>query len=154
MNAACPTAEEREYGNTTRELRRITIVGLAIGVFAATAGAIGAYYERRLDAGTVWIAFGLLVTPVVVMVIAVLPTLLFHIRLCAARVQHVFLRRYILSDYPVSDFIQIRYNHHGCAAVLYFRGGQKIHFFGAHLGEITRLSSDLSEATHEDTQRT
>lgn len=90
MNAVQEFSEGREYGNTPRELRRTIVAGFAIGLFASTAGMIGAYFEHRLDSRVLWPVLGLFVMPAAVMTVAVLPTLFFHIRFSDRRVQHVF----------------------------------------------------------------
>ena len=74
MNAVQEFSEGREYGNTPRELRRTIVAGFAIGLFASTAGMIGAYFEHRFDSRVLWPVLGLFIMPAAVMTVAVLPT--------------------------------------------------------------------------------
>ena len=86
----------------------------------------------------------LLFAPAVIMLVGIAPTVLLHIRITAGRIQHIFAARWVLSDLPVADFLHIRPNRRGCAAVLYFTGNRKIHFLGAHYSQMARLTLDLA----------
>ena len=78
-----------------------------------------------------------------------LPTVLFHIRVTEDRIQHVFLSHYILSDFPISDFQRVVRFEGVFGAVLHFQNG-KIRFYGAHIGEINRLTKDLNERKRQN----
>ena len=149
MNPPVPARDMREYGNTVQALRRVAIVGLVIGLLGAVASLILLYCEGKLRPDAAWLALFLVLMPAAVICLGVLPTVLFHIRLGGGHVQHVFLGRYILSDLPIRDFLHVGLRQRGCAAVLHFKGGRKIHFFGAHQGVIARLAKDLAQARHE-----
>jgi hypothetical protein len=50
----------------------------------------------------------LLLLPPAALIVAVTPTLFFCIRVIDGRIiQHVFARRFILSEYPMEDFISV-----------------------------------------------
>jgi len=138
-----------EYGNSHRVIYRVALIGLCLGVFAAVAGVIGAAIAGTLAPDRLHLLLALLLVPPALLVLAVTPTVLFRIRIADGRVQHIFLKRHVLSDYPLEDFRCIRRFERGCAAVLHFRDGGRIHFFGAHRGEIARLARDLPGENNE-----
>jgi hypothetical protein len=141
-----------DYGNTSpRVLLRPTAVGLVAGAFACLAALIGGWVEGRLDIPGWPVLLMLFVFPSLVIVFAIGLTLPFRIRIDHDRVQHLLFGCYVLRDYPLADYERMRLNSRGCAAVLEFTGGRRIHFFGAHLAEISRLSQDLSKSQHTRT---
>lgn len=126
----------REYGNTPRIILRAALSGLCLGIVATIAVVIIGYVIE----GTLmwdraqWLVVPLLVGPVC-LVLAVTPTVLFRIQIAEGRVRHIFLGRYVLSDYPLKDFICLRRFERGCAAVLYFRNklGTVTHLYNASI---------------------
>lgn len=138
-----------EYGNTPRVISRVALIGLFLGMAAAVVAVVGGLIAGNLAWHRAhYIVLIIFVSPAI-LVLAVAPTVCFRIRIADGRVQHLFLGRYVLSDYPLQDFLCIQRFERGCAAVLHFRDGGRIHFLGAHWGEISRLARDLSETQNE-----
>jgi hypothetical protein len=120
-------------------------VGAIIGVVAVVAVLLASYFDRTLDLhGWPWLVLLFLLGPAGLFV-GVAPTILFCIRVDGGRIQHLFAHRFILSDYPIEDFVGLDTRASGWAAVLHFTGGRKIRFWGTHLREIERLVRDLCD---------
>jgi hypothetical protein len=134
-----------DYGNTGRHLRSALLVGLILGVLTVVAALIICYVQGVFDVRRWSVFVFLLALAPAALFVAVAPTLLFCIRVNSGRIQHVFAGRFVLSDYPVEDFVSVNLWENGWGAVLHFTGGRKIRFFGAHFREIRRLAQDLSE---------
>lgn len=147
-----PTDEVHEYGNPVHVLYRVAFVGVIITLLATVVAGIGLWYEGRLGNLRSGAALGVFLALLTIMPLGVLPTILFRIRLVRGRVQHVFLNRYVVSDYPIHEYERTKRNSRGCAAVLHFQGGHKIHFFGAQGGELDRMEKDLKRMKREAVQ--
>lgn len=133
-----------DYGNTAHHLRRLLIHGFILGVVTVAAPFITYCAEGTLDLHRWPLFVFLFLLPPAALLIAVVPTFFFRIRVTEGRIQHVFASRFILSDYPMDGFVGVNLWEGGWGAVLHFTGGRKIRFFGAHLREICRLAEDLS----------
>ena len=134
-----------DYGNTTANLRRALFTGAIIGVLAVGGALLMSYFDRTLDLHRWrWLVLLFLLGPAGLFV-GVAPTILFCIRVHHGRIQHVFAHRFILSDYPLEDFVGLDTWASGWGAVLHFTRGRKIRFWGAHLREIERLVRDLCD---------
>jgi hypothetical protein len=137
------------YGNPTHYLRRVLIHGFVLGVVTVAIALILCSVEGTLDLPRwPWLVF-LLLLPPAALVAAVVPTVFFCIRVIDGRIQHVFARRFILSDYAMEDFVSVNLWEGGWGAVLHFTGGRKIRFVGAHFREIGRLAEDLSRTARK-----
>jgi hypothetical protein len=147
-----PTDEVHEYGNPVHVLYRVAFVGVIITVLVVVATGISMWSEGRLEYLRSGTALGGFLALLTIMPLGVLPTVLFRIRLIRGRVQHVFLNRYVVSDYPIHEYERTKRNSRGCAAVLHFQGGHKIHFFGAQGGELDRMEKDLKRMKREAAQ--
>lgn len=141
-----PIGSRTDYGNTFRVMKGVFVTGIGCGLFAVAAGLAGRHFALFPGPANSNAVVGLLVGPLFIMFVAILPTVLFQIRLSEGRVQNVFAGRYIISDLPVSELVGIRRNSRCCAVVLCFTGDQHIHFLGATSGEIARLVKDLAQA--------
>lgn len=149
LGSDLPVRPAREYGNTPRMISRAALMGFCLGMVATAVGVAGGKMTGTLvRSRAAWLFLPLLVLPGL-LVLAVASTVLFRIRIVDGRVRHVFLGRYLLSDFALQDYVCMKRFERGCAAVLYFRNGGRIHFFGAHMGEMSRLERDLSEQQHE-----
>ena len=131
-----------DYGNSPRTIAQIAKAGFCIGAVAAIVAFFCIVFNKLPLHSISWLAAPILIVPGV-LILAVLPTVFFRIRIIDDRVQHIFLGRYILSNYSIRDFRYLRRFERGCAAVLHFRNDRRIHFFGAHWGIISKLSKDL-----------
>jgi hypothetical protein len=134
-----------DYGNTADNLRRAVFTGAIIGGIAVAGALLMSYFDRTLDLRR-WplLVLVFLLGPVGLFV-GVAPTVLFCIRVDGGRIQHVFAHRFIISDYPIEDFVGLDTRASGWAAVLHFTRGRKIRFWGADLREIGRLVRDLCD---------
>ena len=140
------------FGNTLKTIRRsiavMTILGVVVGVVCSVVA---------LTTGTLnqtWpIALMLTLALPGILFIVCLPTLAFSIRIEEGRVKHCFLDRYVLSDYPLADFKSIERWEYPWAAVIYFRRGIMIRFFGAQDLVVIELEEALERAK-EGTEKT
>ena len=80
--------------------------------------------------------------PVACLVIPVALTACFRVRIADGRVQHIFIGRFVLQDFPVTDFVAARRGSIA-AMVLEFTLGRKIYLMGSHIRERERLAKDL-----------
>jgi len=81
-----------------------------------------------------------------------LPTIAFSIQIEAGRVRHVLFDRFVLSDFPVSQFRRMDTMVGLFGAIIYFEQGRAIRFFGAHLGILTQLRKELQRLKREANQ--
>ena len=128
------------YGNTFKTI----LPGICMmALTGCIAGVIGLFAMIAKANFQVWPAVILLfiILPTGFFLICA-PTLLFCIKIENERVQHLFLDRYVLSDYPVADFVKLIYGG-GNWPHLQFTQNRTIYFYGAYLGEMGRLEKDL-----------
>ncbi len=78
------------------------------------------------------------VTVPAILLVAILPTWLFAIRVDDRTISHLFLRRVVLSKKPLADLEAVEIATRW-GAVLKFRDGSRIRFLGAHLGELREM---------------
>lgn len=134
----------KDYGNSPRILLRVALNGFCIGIALVTCVLYVLPTTERIGL-LVW----LLLMPGTILTACVLPTVLFRVRIQNGRVQHLFLGKYPLSDYPLENFVGIKHPSRACAAVLHFKENRRIHFFGASVREISRLSHDLQQESSQ-----
>jgi hypothetical protein len=134
-----------DYGNTADNLRRAVFTGAIIGGIAVAGALLMSYFDRTLDLRRWPLLVLLFLLGPVGLFVVVAPTILFCIRVDGGRIQHVFADRFIISDYPIEDFVGLDTRASGWAAVLHFTRGRKIKFWGADLREIERLVRDLCD---------
>lgn len=133
------------YGNTLRSIRGGIVTTGILGIAVAATGLAAGIAHHTID--RLWpVCFWLFGAPPLVFVCACLPTLVFSIRIEEGRVRHVMLDRFILSDFPASDFMSMTTGNKPWAVVLRFTDSRKIRFLGAHLGVIGQLRAALAEA--------
>jgi hypothetical protein len=77
-----------------------------------------------------------------ILLVAILPTCLFAIRVNDSTISHLFLRRFVLSKKPLADLEAVEIATRW-GAVLKFRDGSRIRFLGAHLGELREMARYL-----------
>lgn len=130
------------YGNTFASLRAgllgVVIFGLCMATVVLVIHLFG-HAPHLTWRGLVLIAF----LPLAAVVLACSPTLMFSIRLDGGRVKHVMFDRYILSDFPLADFEEMRRSRGPWAAKLVFSDGRSIRFVGAHMEIIAALEAAL-----------
>jgi len=132
-----------DYGNTTDHLKRSIIFGFILGVITDAIALISISVERGWSQSrSLWL-LPLCLTPVLLMSIVILVSMLFRIRLTDGIIQHMYMGRFILSESRVEDLRSIKIHEKGYAMVLEFQAGNKIHFLFAQLQELRRLTDDL-----------
>ena len=156
------------FGNTLAKYRRGLVIALALGLIVDIVIVFVAPSHEALVAN--WSVLVLLPAIPLLPFIFISPTLLFSIHIEDGRVRHMFLDRYVLTDLPASDFEDLLLTRSGTyqarriaeragftaadidsvpgfwAATLYFKHGQKIHFFGAHIRILRSLKDALIAA--------
>ena len=76
----------------------------------------------------------------------ILPTCLFSIRVDEQYISHIFCRRFVLRQRPLSQLESMRVGMGAFAVVFGFSDGSHIHFFGAHLRYINAMQWYVSSA--------
>lgn len=132
-----------DFGNTWRAVRGLLPMGFIIGGFALVAGLIGRFYGLSRGPVNVADCLGLLLCPVFILAMAILPTLLFTVRIRDGQVMNVFAGHHILSQHPLSEYRGHTLRTRGCAAVLEFSGGRRMHIFAMNPSELSRLFAAL-----------
>jgi len=111
----------------------------AIGIIAAICATVENGYKQ------IFLLFPIvlsLITPVA-WFIFISPTLLFCIKLEDGYVKHVFLDRYVLSQYLIADFVEIK----TCGwPQIRFTKKRRINLYGMHLGILAQLQKDIKAA--------
>ena len=132
------------YGNTPKSILPAIQMMLLVGGLSAVIGVIvmivRGNYERW------YIAIVLFLIPPVGILAALIPTLFFCIKLEDGYAKHVFLNRYILSQYPVADFVELEFGRSGGLPKIRFTKHRTIYFYGAHLRIFSQLDKDLQSA--------
>ena len=88
----------------------------------------------------------LFLLPPVGIIAVLIPTFLFCIKLEDGYVKHVFLNRYILSQYPVADFAKTNFHALTGWPKIRFTNNRTIYFIGAYWGILLQLDKDLQSA--------
>ena len=145
------------YGDTPKSIfppiQLMLLFGSVLGISAIIAGAVAGWsFETRQFAPMI-----LFLALPAIMFIALLPTLLLCIKLEDGQVKHVFLNRYVLSQYPAADFVELKYGRSGGRTYwpqIRFTNKRTMYFYGMHLGICSQLNKDLkaardASATHE-----
>jgi hypothetical protein len=134
----------KTYGNTLSDLRRASLGGAMLAVFAVVVLSISAYQHGRLNLARDWPAALLLVAVIGgIIPLMVLPTCLFSIRIDDEHITHLFCGRITLKQRPVSRLKSVRVGQGLFAVVFQFTDGSGIHFFGARIRVIDDLCGHL-----------
>jgi hypothetical protein len=126
------------YGNTMADLRRASVGGVMLGVFAGVALAASYYKDGRL--ANDWPAA--VIVPLFIgsiIPLIVLPTCFFSIRVDEQYITHLFCGRIVLKQRPISQLEAVRVGLGLFAVVFRFADGSRIHFFGARIRIIDAL---------------
>ena len=83
------------------------------------------------------------VTVPTILLVAILPTCLFAIRVDDSTISHLFFRRFVLSKKRLADLEAVEIATLW-GAVLKFRDGARIRFLGAHLEELREMAKYLA----------
>jgi hypothetical protein len=129
-----------EFGNDFKVLRKAIIAGAVFGlvamIFAICVSATGHWAPQ----GPIALLFVFLGPPVAIGLGAA-PTLACSVRIRGKMVQQVLFKKYVVSQYPVADFV--RTGTGGCGQFLLFREKRKMRLVGMHLAEFARLGAVL-----------
>lgn len=133
----------RSYGNSLRELRLPLKAALLTGIILGLFGTLSMASE-----GTLTLLRGGLMVLVALgvpaaMLALVSPTFASRIVVRDGRVLHTLFRSKVLSNLPLEDYLRVRRQEHGCAAVIHFTGKAEIRIFAMSVAEIERMSRDL-----------
>ena len=119
-----------------------------LGVLVGFVGLVASVKYHTVD--RTWpVSVLLIFMPPVVFFLACLPTLALSIHIEEGRVKHLLLDRFILSDFPVAEFVSMEIWKRPWAAVIIFTESRSIRFFGAHLGIISALQTTLEDGKKE-----
>jgi len=127
-----------DYGNDAKTVAKVAALGAVLGLLVVgVAVTITWYWGDWAKVRVGWLPL-VIFMPMVCLTLPVALTACFRVRFQDGLVQHVFLKRYVLSQYSYVHFSHVeRY-----PLVIVFRGG-RIRWFGAHPAEIDRLANDL-----------
>ena len=132
------------YGNTPKSvfpaIHVMVLVGFAAAIFGAILMGMGKLEPRSST------LVKLFLLPPGAIIAALTPTFLFCIKLEDGYVKHVFLNRFILSQYPVVDFVKTNFRGLAGEPKIWFMNNRKIRFIGAYWGELIQLDKDLKAA--------
>ena len=128
-----------DYGTNAKTVVKVACIGAVLGLcVVGVAVGITLYKGDWAKVRVAWL-------PLIVVGLALCTTLpvaftaCFCIRFEDGLVQHLFLKKYVLSQHSYVHFSHVeRY-----PLIIVFRGGGKIRFFGAHRAEVDRLANDL-----------
>lgn len=120
------------------------LVGFAAGILGLILMSVRGDYDTRW-----YVPIVLFLLPPGAIIAVLIPTLLFCIKLENGYVKHVFLNRYILSQYPVADFVKTNFGYRGSWPSIQFTRNRTIYFFGAYWGVLLQLDEDLKTARNQ-----
>jgi hypothetical protein len=134
----------KRFGNSWRDTPGIAAVFGVIGLFTMLVALMFARSDLTWVERGLWVAaIGLV--PVLIGMLAVLPTCLFEIVIDDAHITHRFLGRHVLSRKAIAELRSVEIAAGLWGAKLTFRDGSAIHFFGAHLGILAELRDHLKQ---------
>jgi hypothetical protein len=129
------------FGNDIQTVKRLAVIGSILGLLVVLVALIGVAIEGGWDDADLWVLVPLFLVGPVLLVMVVIPSTFFGIRLTSGTVQHVFLKRYVLTEYPIRDVERVEL----LARVLAFRGGGQIRLWAGMHG---RTFAALEQAIH------
>ncbi len=134
----------RIYGNTMGDLRRASMGGAMLGIFAGVALGAGFYKDGRLAHDWSTAVVGAFVIGCIIPLV-MLPTCLFSICLEAHYITHLFCGRIILKRRPISQLKSVSVGLGLFAVVFGFADGSCIHFLGARIRVIDALCGNIHQ---------
>jgi len=137
-----------DYGNTAKHVRKVAIAGLVIGASADLIATICIASTEQWSQAHFIFLIPIALIPFVGLVSLVFLTTLFCLRVEDEKIQHLFLKKFVLSEKRIEDLVAIELDHRMFAAILIFRDSFKIHFWAAYVGQIGMLVEDLQEVTN------
>src|SRR5262245_3704399 len=100
-----------EYGNDLRRIGAAALVGGALGLAVVLAAVVGITVEGRWSVSRPHVLPLLLLVPMAALAGPVALTACFRVRVAGPAVQHVFLGRFVLREYPLARFVDV--DNHG-----------------------------------------
>jgi hypothetical protein len=118
------------YGNNWRTLRDLATAGSLLGALVVVAAIAGAVYEGTFSHVEWWVLPLLFLVPVLAILVPVALTCCASVRVTGRMVQSVLLRRIVLRQFPVKDFVGVE-SLPTFETFLVFQGGRKLRFTGS-----------------------
>jgi hypothetical protein len=143
---APPRPGERDFGNTLHQLRSISMVGIILSLIVTAIFLAVAYAHHRLAQFYDMLPISILLALILPAVI--FPTCLVSIRVTRTQIQHLFLRRWLISEGPLADLQQVDLSN-SSGMIFRFRDGSSIRFLGAHLRILQELCVYIRELRPE-----
>jgi len=131
----------KEFGNTVYQLRSVCIFGVILALIAEGIFAGAAYNSGNLD--RVWNTLPCALLIGVTVPLLILPTCLFSIRVTRDKIQHLFCRKWHLSEGLIEDLTSVEIGKP--LVVFRFKNGPAIRFIGAHLRILEALCLCIQE---------
>ena len=130
------------YGNTPKSVLPVIHVMFLIGCVLGVVG----YILMSVRGDRWYVPVMLFLLPPIGIIAVLIPTFLFCIKLEDGYVKHVFLNRYILSQYSVADFVETNFRGLAGWPTIWFTNNRTIRFIGAYWGVLIQLDKDLQAA--------
>jgi len=140
------------HGTTLRSffpaIQLMLLLGSVLGSIGIIAGLVAGWsFETRQSVPVI-----LFIAPPAMMLIFLMPALLFSIKLENGQVRLMLLNRFILSQYPAADFVEMKFNAKGASCnnlcpKIRFTNNRTINFHGPRDPSILhQLDKDLQAA--------
>jgi len=140
------------YGDTPKSIfpliQLMLLFGSVLGISAIIAGVVAGWsFETRQ-----FVPMILFLALPAIMFIFLIPTLLFSIKLEDGQVKLMLLNRFILSQYPAADFVELKFYTKGASfnnlcPQIRFTDNRTINFHGYHdIRILHQLDKDLQAA--------
>ena len=134
-----------DFGNTLVHVRRISIFSLFVSIILGIVFICIGYRHNTLSGRWPELILSTLAIGATLSLL-VLFTSLFSIRLDEKYVAHLFLRRFVLSQHPLSDLVAAEFFRRSFfPGVFRFSNGSSIRFMGAHPAVISNMRDRLFE---------
>ncbi|TGM88996.1 hypothetical protein [Leptospira licerasiae] len=139
-----------EYGNSFKTVKKVTVVGLIIGlVLILVIGGLSFSKSGYLDGELLLKVLPFALSPAILLFLMILPSALFRIRIEGESIKNIFLSKHVISSYSIKDLEVIKMAEGIYAAVLIFKNG-KIRIFAMSLRERERLITDIRKLSKRE----
>ncbi len=131
-----------EYGISTRDLKRVSLIGAGFGVVVLALFLMTGLRHGTLSAAHVVSAIGSATAVGLVLPVTVFAGSIIKIRIGNGVIQQILLGRKLLAQKPLAELAAVSRGR-ATVVVLHFRDGSRMRLFGAPLWERERLFRDL-----------
>jgi len=132
-----------DYGNTLREMRKPLQAAAVVGLILVALGTLSMASEEKLTLPRFLLLLLSLPAAPALILLLVSPSFASRIEIRDGQVRHLLFGRKLLKALPLEDYLRVKMHEHGCAAVIHFTEGRRIHIFAMSLLEIARMTADL-----------